>query len=75
MALTVAWLAGAASVGYKVWTLTGKVWLGWAVGIATAFLLGLLLFPSINALDELTCEGADDFEACMEAGADDPDFR
>ena len=47
---------------------------GWQVGLVTLMyllLLGLLFWPSIDALKRHACKGANDFEECMDPSDSD----
>lgn len=42
------------------------VWLGWLVGIIVALLLGKILSPAIDVLQQLSCQRAADVERCLD---------
>lgn len=73
--LTLALGAGCLWIGMRAGERTGKTWVGWLAGLAAFVVLGLLFYPSIDALKKKSCSGADDFEECMEGSDEPPDYR
>lgn len=64
-----AWLSGSAWCGIKIAKLRKSNWQGWAVGILAALLIGIALWPAMEALKAISCKGSNDFEACIEGNA------
>jgi hypothetical protein len=59
-------LFGAMFIGVAVAARRNSTWQGWASGLISLVLLGAIFMPSIEALRESLCKGAQDFQACME---------
>lgn len=59
-------LVAATFIVVEVQKRTGREWPGWFAGIAAFLLLAILFGPAMGALNELSCEGSDDYEECIE---------
>jgi hypothetical protein len=66
MALLISWLIACVWIGSKAGGRWRSTVLGWGAGLLAFLLLGLLVWPSIEALDAVACRSATDFEACMD---------
>jgi len=76
LALLIGWMAGSAWFGLKFakerpseflrppWY---HNWLAWVMGILAAVVLGLIIYPTIELLENQLCRNADDFEECKES--------
>lgn len=64
--LAVAMAIGSAYAGFWISERYKSVAAGWVVGIALYVVAVLIFGPSLQALREASCEGADDYSACMD---------
>lgn len=60
-----AMLFGSIYVGAKAWESSGRKWVGWFAGAAAFATLLLVFGPSYDALRDMECANASDYEACL----------
>lgn len=61
---------GAAFLGIWIAGRTRRNWVGWLAGIAALVLLAIVLAPISEALKEVQCKGANNYQDCLDDEGD-----
>lgn len=59
-------LLGVLFFAYWIEQITERRWAAWIAGAVAFVLLALVFGPALEALQELSCRGVSDYEACIE---------
>ncbi|HVZ90576.1 MAG TPA: hypothetical protein VG843_02905 [Rhizomicrobium sp.] len=71
LAIAIVPFAAAIAVGVYVFNWTQKQWLAWIIGLLSLAILDLMLAPSYQAVERISCRHSVDYELCMEGGPGD----